>query len=121
MRLGPTALFLILVVLVTGSARAAGTKLELVFFGAMGCGLCKNKGTQSSMSSVIRMMREEALHFPAYAFEGNKGYPGPVHKAALHAYGPSTIHRRSWAFMDSLAWSGIRRMERPDPQQRLFD
>lgn len=67
-----------------------------------------------------RMMRNEAEHFPAYAFEHNKGYPGPTHKAALHALGPSTIHRRSWVFMDGLVWNGIRRYQRPDPQQRLF-
>ena len=68
-----------------------------------------------------RMMRTEAEHYPAYAFEGNKGYPEPVHKAALHALGPSTIHRRSWVFMDGLAWGGIKRYRRPEPQQRLFD
>lgn len=68
-----------------------------------------------------RIMRAEAEHFPAYAFETNKGYPGPIHKAALHALGPSTIHRRSWVFMDNLAWTGIRRYQRPEPQQRLFD
>lgn len=67
-----------------------------------------------------RIMRAEAEHFPAYAFEGNKGYPGPIHKAALHAFGPTTIHRRSWAFMDDLAWTGVSRYRRPDPQQRLF-
>lgn len=67
-----------------------------------------------------RIMRGEAEHFPAYAFEGNKGYPGPIHKAALHALGPTTIHRRSWAFMDSLPWTGLQRYERPDAQQRLF-
>ncbi len=79
--------------------------------------------TASILAKVTRdrLMRDHAEHFPAYAFDGNKGYPGPVHKAALHAYGPSTIHRRSWAFMDSLPWTGIRRRERPDPQQRLFD
>lgn len=68
-----------------------------------------------------RLMREEAEHFPAYAFDGNKGYPGPVHKAALHAWGPTTIHRRSWVFMDGLVWNGINRYRRPEPQQRLFD
>ncbi|MCP4307641.1 MAG: ribonuclease HII [bacterium] len=65
-----------------------------------------------------RLMREASFEFPAYAFEGNKGYPGPTHKAALHALGPSTIHRRSWVFMDNLPWSGIKREDR---QQRLFD
>lgn len=67
-----------------------------------------------------RIMRAEAEHFPGFNFEGNKGYPCPVHKAALQAWGPTTIHRRSWAFMNGLIWSGIRRYERPDPQGTLF-
>ncbi|MDJ0925682.1 MAG: ribonuclease HII [Acidimicrobiia bacterium] len=67
-----------------------------------------------------RIMRDEAEHYPAYAFESNKGYPGPVHKAALHAWGPSTIHRRSWVFMDGLVWNGLSRYRRPEAQQRLF-
>ena len=53
------------------------------------------------------MMAEEAEHFPAYGFESNRGYPAPVHKAALRAYGPTTIHRRSWVFMDDLPWGGL--------------
>ncbi len=67
-----------------------------------------------------RIMRAEAEHYPAYGFEENKGYPGPNHKASLHAMGPSTIHRRSWVFMDGLVWNGVKRYQRPDPQQRLF-
>ena len=35
-----------------------------------------------------------------WSFDTNKGYPCPVHKAALQAYGPSVIHRRTWVFMD---------------------
>ncbi len=78
--------------------------------------------TASILAKVTRdrLMRAAAEDFPAYAFDGNKGYPGPVHKAALHALGPSTIHRTSWAYMDGLPWSGVRRSQRPDPQQRLF-
>lgn len=53
------------------------------------------------------MMEEEAEHFPAYGFESNRGYPAPVHKAALRAYGPTTIHRRSWVFMEDLVWRGL--------------
>lgn len=67
-----------------------------------------------------RMMRSEAEHFPGYNFDGNKGYPCPIHKAALQAWGPTTIHRRSWAFMDGLIWSGVPRTHRPEPQGRLF-
>jgi ribonuclease HII len=61
------------------------------------------------------MMAEEAEHFPAYGFESNRGYPAPVHKAALHAWGPTTIHRRSWIFMEGLCWGGL-----PPAPGRLF-
>lgn len=61
-----------------------------------------------------RIMRGVAEHHPAYNFEANKGYPCPVHKAALQAWGPSTAHRRSWAFMDSLVWSGLERFHREE-------
>lgn len=68
-----------------------------------------------------RIMRREAEHFPFYGFDGNKGYPGPRHKAALQHWGPSAIHRRSWAFMDALPWTGVPRYVRPDAQGTLFD
>lgn len=66
-----------------------------------------------------RMMREVADEYPGYNFEGNKGYPCPVHKAALQAWGPSSIHRRSWVFMDHLMWNGVERYHRPEPQMSL--
>ena len=62
-----------------------------------------------------RLMRDEAEHFPPYGFESNVGYPAPVHKAALAAYGPSAIHRRSWVFMEGLCWGGL-----PPAPGRLF-
>ena len=65
-----------------------------------------------------QLMAEEAEHFPAYGFESNRGYPAPVHKCALAAYGPSAIHRRSWIFMDYCLWGGLPRYER---QPQLFD
>jgi ribonuclease HII len=68
-----------------------------------------------------RLMRTTAPEFPGYEFHLNKGYPGPAHQAALAAFGPTTIHRRSWAFMDSLPWTGVPRFFRPDPQGTLFD
>jgi ribonuclease HII len=66
-----------------------------------------------------RMMRETAHQYPGYNFEANKGYPCPTHKANLQAFGPSAIHRRSWVFMDHLAWNGLERIHRPDPQLEL--
>jgi ribonuclease HII len=73
----------------------------------------------SVVAKVTRdaMMAEEAEHFPAYGFETNRGYPAPVHKCALAAYGPSAIHRRSWIFMDYCLWGGLARFER---EPRLF-
>lgn len=83
---------------------------------------CLSIAAASILAKVSRdrIMRAEAEHYPAYWFDSNKGYPGPRHKAALHWLGPSVIHRRSWAFMDGLAWNGLARYERPDPQGRLF-
>lgn len=66
-----------------------------------------------------RLMRELAPQYPGYNFEANKGYPCPVHKSALQAWGPSAIHRRSWVFMDYLMWNGLERQNRPGPQMAL--
>ena len=51
-----------------------------------------------------RHMRAVAPHYPHYEFQDNKGYPCWRHKMALQAYGPCTIHRRTWVFMDGLSW-----------------
>ena len=69
---------------------------------------CASVAAASVLAKVVRdrMMREEADHYPAYDFELNKGYPSPLHKAALRGYGPTAIHRRSWAFMEHLPWTG---------------
>lgn len=62
-----------------------------------------------------RIMRELAPEFPAFSFDTNKGYPCPKHKTALQGYGPTSIHRRSWVFMDHLVWSGLHRRVTPEP------
>jgi ribonuclease HII len=67
-----------------------------------------------------RMMRELDAHYPAYWFDENKGYPCHRHRAALQHAGPSAIHRRSWAFMDSLAWRGVERYVPDNGQGKLF-
>ncbi|OFW66935.1 MAG: ribonuclease HII [Actinobacteria bacterium RBG_16_68_21] len=84
---------------------------------------CLSIAAASILAKVTRdrIMRAEASHYPHYWFESNKGYPGPRHRAALHWYGPSAIHRRSWVFMDGLSWGGVGRYRRPDPQGTLFD
>jgi len=84
---------------------------------------CLSIAAASILAKVTRdrMMREEAAHYPQYAFEENKGYPSPWHRAALAAYGPSAIHRRSWVFMETLPWTGVRRYDRFEAANpRLF-
>jgi ribonuclease HII len=73
---------------------------------------CLSIATASVLAKVTRdrLMRAEARHFPGYDFHLNKGYPCPRHKAALAAWGPTSIHRRAWVFMDHLPWSGVPRV-----------
>jgi ribonuclease HII len=82
---------------------------------------CLTVSTASVLAKVTRdrMMRAEAEHFPGYDFDANKGYPCPRHKAALAAWGPTSIHRRTWVFMDHLPWPGMRVL-RPE-QAQLFE
>jgi len=67
---------------------------------------CAAVAAASVLAKVVRdrLMRADAPHYPPYDFEQNKGYPSPAHKMALRGYGPSAIHRRSWAFVDGLPW-----------------
>lgn len=88
-----------------------------------GDAVCLSIAAASILAKVVRdrMMRSEAEHYPHYGFDENKGYPSPQHRAALAAYGPSTIHRRSWVFMDSLPWTGVPRYDRWEADNpRLF-
>ena len=44
-----------------------------------------------------RMMVEAAIVHPHYGWASNKGYGSVQHLAALRAYGPTPLHRRSFA------------------------
>lgn len=44
-----------------------------------------------------RLMGLWHLRYPGYGFDTNKGYPTPVHLAALTRIGPCAIHRRTFA------------------------
>jgi ribonuclease HII len=72
---------------------------------------CLSIAAASIIAKVTRdrIMRAESVNYPGYDFELNKGYPCPRHKVALRGFGPCAIHRRSWVFMDSLPWNGVRR------------
>lgn len=78
---------------------------------------CLSVAAASVLAKVTRdrIMREWAEHHDLWSFESNKGYPCPKHRTALLAYGPSTVHRTSWVFMDKLVYDGVRRRRRDAP------
>jgi ribonuclease HII len=88
---------------------------------------CLSVAAASILAKVTRdrLMRAAAQHYPHWSFDTNKGYPCPVHKTALQGYGPSAIHRRTWAFMDNFVpWPGVPRAltaaQRAAVQESLF-
>ncbi len=108
------------VVLVDGSWDFVGTgRVRRI---VRGDASCLSIAAASILAKVTRdrIMRAEAPHFPGYDFDLNKGYPCPRHKAALAAWGPTSIHRRTWVFMDHLPWGGVPRFVRTDPQLELW-
>jgi len=44
-----------------------------------------------------RIMIEAAQTYPQYGWESNKGYGSKAHMAALREFGPTPLHRRSFA------------------------
>ena len=52
----------------------------------------------SILAKVTRdaMMSEQALTYPLYGFDHNKGYATPEHFEALRLHGPCGIHRKSF-------------------------
>ncbi len=75
---------------------------------------CVSIAAASLVAKVTRdrMMRREADNFPAFDFDRNKGYPSPVHRTALAGFGLTSIHRRSWSYVDRLPY---RSSAPPDP------
>lgn len=53
----------------------------------------------SILAKTERDLEMQRLHtdFPYYGFDQHKGYPTQKHLAALKQYGPSEIHRKSFA------------------------
>jgi ribonuclease HII len=51
-----------------------------------------------------RQMRALSPSFPAFDFHRNKGYPSPVHRRALDGNGLTSLHRRSWSFVEEMAF-----------------
>jgi ribonuclease HII len=83
---------------------------------------CLSVAAASILAKVVhdREMRMWSEHYPAWSFDTNKGYPCPAHQSALLGYGPSSIHRRSWVFMETCnPWTAIQRTP-PAGQSTLF-
>ena len=85
---------------------------------------CLSVAAASILAKVTRdrLMRDAVEHYPQWSFDTNKGYPCPLHKAALQGYGPSAIHRRTWVFMDHyVPWSGVPAWCKPSSSRRCSD
>ncbi len=63
-----------------------------------GDALCYSIAAASILAKVTRdrLMREADALYPQYGFARNKGYGTAEHIAALRAYGPCPIHRRTF-------------------------
>jgi ribonuclease HII len=71
-----------------------------------------------SAASVIakvardRIMREWQGHYPAWQFAVHKGYGTNLHRSLIARYGPSPIHRISFA--------GVKEYAQPSTQGALW-
>ncbi len=67
---------------------------------------CVSIAAASIVAKVTRdrMMRSMSESFPAFDFDRNKGYPSPVHRTALAGFGLTSLHRRSWSYVDEMAF-----------------
>jgi ribonuclease HII len=85
---------------------------------------CEIKADQRSVSvaaaSVLakvhrdRLMAGLAPRHPRFGFEGNAGYPSPVHQKALAELGPTRHHRLSWSYLDDLPqWKHLKKYRDP--------
>ena len=62
----------------------------------------------AAASIVAKVFRDDLMSseliagkYPPFFFESNKGYPSPVHKAALRDNGPTPFHRISWNIFET--------------------
>jgi len=89
-----------------GSAAAAPAARPEVRTVVRGDATCVSIAGASIVAKVTRdrLMRDLAPSFPAFDFDRNKGYPSPVHRTALSGFGLTSMHRRSWSFVEDLAF-----------------
>lgn len=70
---------------------------------------CYSVAAASIVAKVARdrLMRELHELYPQYGFRENMGYGTPRHLAAIDQYGPSPVHRRSFAPVRELRLPGM--------------
>jgi len=70
---------------------------------------CYSVAAASIVAKVARdhLMREIDGRYPQYGFCENMGYGTPQHLAAIERYGPSPVHRRSFAPVRELRLPGM--------------
>ena len=69
---------------------------------------CASVAAASVLAKVVRdrLMRARGGALPALRVRPQQGLPVAAHQLALRGYGPSAIHRRSWAYVRDLPWCG---------------
>lgn len=74
-----------------------------------GDALCHSIAAASVIAKTVRdlLMQRLAPRYPAYAWESNKGYGTPEHLVALVAHGCTAHHRKSFAPVVQLEFSGL--------------
>ncbi len=67
-----------------------------------GDGIYASIAAASILAKTYRDEYMESLHlkYPMYAWDRNKGYPTKEHRKAIHEYGPTEYHRRSFKLLD---------------------
>ena len=58
---------------------------------------CISAASIIAKQSRDHLMQEMHLRYPQYGFDTNVGYPTKKHRDALKQFGPTPIHRRSFA------------------------
>jgi len=70
---------------------------------------CASVSAASVLAKVARddLMREAALIYPDFGWEGNVGYGSSDHMAAIARLGPTDLHRKSWKLPNGPSASGL--------------
>lgn len=69
---------------------------------------CASVSAASVLAKVARdeLMREAALIYPDFGWEGNVGYGSSDHMSAIARLGPTELHRKSWKLPSGPSESG---------------